>query len=859
MAEGQAEAIQQALAVAEVKPETIGYVEAHGTATNLGDPVEIMALTKAFQTNQRQFCAIGSVKSNIGHPDSASGVTGLIKAVLSLKHKTLYPSLHFSTPNPKIKFENTPFYVSQKVKEWEAQAFPRRAAVNSLGIGGTNAYVILEEAPSVSSVSSLSAPAPADAPVERPVHLLTLSAKTAKALQELAERYHEHLRQHPAQSFTDVCYTANTGRTHFEHRLALVAGTREEAIEQLESFHGLRPADEIASPVKKGYVKRNRAPRIAFLFTGQGSQYVNMGRDLYETQPIFRQTIDRCDEILRPLIQTPLLDILYPSQPEQAELINQTAITQPALFAIEYALAKLWQSWGVEPDVVMGHSVGEYVAACIAGVFSLEDGLRLVAERGRLMQALPQNGTMLAVLAGEPVVVAAIASYASSRSSVRPSQNPVRPSQSSVGGELSIAAINGPENVVISGDRQAIQTIAQTFEMQDIRTKELLVSHAFHSPLMEPMLDSFAQVVSEVRFAPPTLNFISNVTGKLVTNDVVTPAYWVRHVRQPVRFADGMQTLHENGYDVFVEIGPKPLLLGMGRRCLRATPAWRDGYGVWLPSLRPTLSQDNKRRGDWQQMLDTLAELYVRGAKVDWVDFERDHARRRVALPTYAWQRKRDWLETKTITEKKDILDDQNEVLQMDYRQNGHATTHLKTIVQQVQQEVANSLQINPLHLDIDTPMVELGSDSLLFMEVARAIKGTYGVKVGIRQFFEELDTVNALAAYVHQSLPPEWFSSQNGHQASSQPAISLPSTPAHPSLTISNGARGQRTTLATAPPVTAATASHPATLTWQGDSTLERMMSQQIQAMSELMSQNTLFNRTVVGRSSICKAASIK
>ena len=832
-AQGQTEAISKALAVAEVEPETIGYVEAHGTATHLGDMIEMYALKKAFNKTPKQgFCAIGSVKTNIGHADAAAGIAGLIKAALSLEHKVLFPSLHFEQPNPRIKLANSPFYVNTTFSEWEAKPYPRRAAVNSLGIGGTNAHVILEEAP---SVSSLSAPAPADAPRERPVHLLTLSAKTPKALQELAKSYHEHLRQHPTQSFADVCYTANTGRMHFEHRLALVAATREEAYEQLESFG----TAQAASPLKRGDVKKNQAPRIAFLFTGQGSQYVNMGRELYETQPIFRKTVDQCDEILQPYLSKSLINILYGEESG----INQTAITQPALFAIEYALAKLWQSWGVEPDVVMGHSVGEYVAACIAGVFSLEDGLKLVAERGRLMQSLPQNGTMLAVLAAEPVVTAAIASYASSRNSVR--------------AELSIAAINGPENVVISGTRQAVQTIAQTFEMQDIRSKELVVSHAFHSPLMEPMLESFAQVVSEVRFTPPTLNLISNVTGELVTNEVTTPEYWLRHVRQPVRFADGMQTLHDLGYDVFVEIGPKPLLLGMGRRCLRATPhtprlrgaanvgqpASRDGYGVWLPSLRPTLSQDSRKRGEWQQMLDTLAELYVRGANVDWVDFDQDHARHKVVLPTYAWQRKRYWVETQTRTEKQEILDDQNEVLQMDYRQNGHATAHLKTIVQQVQQEVANSLQINPLHLDIDTPLVELGSDSLLFMEVARAIKGTYGVKVGIRQFFEELDTVNALAAYVHQSLPPEWFSSQNGQAASSQPAISLPSAPAHPSLTSSNGARGQTTAqppVPTAPSLTAATVSHPATPAWQGDSTLERMMSQQIQAMSELMSQNT-------------------
>ncbi|MEM7535098.1 MAG: aminotransferase class III-fold pyridoxal phosphate-dependent enzyme [Chloroflexota bacterium] len=841
VAEGQANAIQQAMAVAEVAPETIGYVEAHGTATHLGDPVEIMALTKAFQTKNKKSCAIGSVKTNIGHTDSASGVIGLIKAVLSLKHKTIYPSLHFSTPNPRIKFENTPFYVSQEVKEWAEQPFPRRAAVNSLGIGGTNAHVILEEAPPLA--------APADESTERPCHVLTLSAKTPKALQALAQRYHAHLKGHPTQPLADVCYTANTGRMHFNHRLALVATTREEAYEQLASF------GEAASPmkqdsvkknsVKKNSVKRNRVPRIAFLFTGQGAQYVNMGRELYETEPTFRKTVDQCDEILQPYLSESLIDIMYSDE----DRIHQTAITQPALFTIEYALAQLWQFWGIKPDVVMGHSVGEYVAACLAGVFSLEDGLRLIAERGRLMQALPQDGAMMAVLAAESVVTAAIAPYAD---------------------ELSIAAINGPESVVISGSRQAIQAMAQTFETQNIRTKELVVSHAFHSPLMDPMLERFAQVVREVHLAPPTLKLISNVTGDLATGDlatgdVTTPDYWMRHVRQPVRFVDGMQTLYDAGLEVFVEIGPKPVLLGMGRRCLP------DGYGVWLPTLRPAPSADRGREdnggddkalGDWQQVLDTLAELYVRGAKVDWAALDRAHVRRKVALPTYAWQRERYWIQgVHTKTEEQDSLADQNEGLSMDHRQNGHAAAYLKTIVQQVQNEVAKSLQINPTHLDTDIPLVELGSDSLLFMELARTIKDTYGVEVGIRQLFEELNTVDALAMHIHQSLPPEWFarqdSTQNGHAASPLPSISSLSTPSSFVPVISNGASNGASahttahppaaspsalpsTLPAAPPIDRLSTPHQATTTASdvGDSSLERIMSQQIQAMSQLMTQ---------------------
>lgn len=597
VAEGQADAMDQALAVAQVEPETIGFVEAHGTATTLGDPVEIFALKQAFATDQRQFCAIGSVKSNIGHTDAASGVAGLIKAVLSLKHKTLYPTLHFSTPNPLINFENSPFYVNTETKEWAAQAYPRRAAVNSLGIGGTNAHVILEEAPVI--------PVP-DSPVDASHQLLTLSAKTPEALAALAKRYAAHLTAQPAQSFADLCYTANTRQAHFPQRLALVAASPAEAITQLASF------GQSASPLPDSPFGKSQMSPVAFLFTGQGAQYVEMGRELYETEPIFRQTLDRCDELLRPLLPVSLLEVLYPSQPAHAGLIDQTAYTQPALFALEYALAELWMAWGIQPTIVMGHSVGEVVAACVAGVFSLEDGLKLIAARGRLMQALPATGTMVAVWASAAQVQAAIAPYAET---------------------VSIASINGPTSVVISGERQAIGAIVGSLEAQGVRTKELVVSHAFHSPLMEPMLADFAKVAQAVYFTPPTRTLIANLTGEIATDASATPDYWVQHVRQPVAFAQGMKTLHDAGMEIFLEIGPKPDLLGMGRRCLP------DGYGLWLPSLRP-------QQPAQKQILDSLGALYQQGAQIDWPVLYRHvaHSRQRVKLPAYPFQRQRYWI-----------------------------------------------------------------------------------------------------------------------------------------------------------------------------------------------------------------------
>ncbi|MGQ4807051.1 hypothetical protein NKDENANG_00389 [Candidatus Entotheonellaceae bacterium PAL068K] len=605
---GQTEAITQALRAAAVSPETIGYVEAHGTATRLGDMMEMLALKKAWQTEEKHICAIGSVKTNIGHMDSAAGIAGLIKAVLSLKHKVLYQSLHFSKPNPRIDFDHSPFYVNAALRQWVAQSYPRRAAVNSLGVGGTNAHVILEEAPVLP---------PMQAPAERPTHILTLSAKTAEALQTLRHRYRVHLTQHPQQSFPEVCYTANTGRAHFNHRGALVASSREEAIQQLTD------AEHTRGYLTQSHPEGLKRPHIAFLCTGQGAQYVGMGRALYATQPAFRQTLDRCDEILRQHLDQPLLSVMFGDDQvasSQAHTLSQTAYTQPTLFALAYALAALWKSWGVTPDVLMGHSVGEYVAACVAGVFSLEEGLKLIAARGRLMQALPQDGTMVAVMADEAQVQAAI-----------------RPHNATV----SIAAVNGPQHVVISGRDAAVQTIVERLRADGVKTRQLHVSHAFHSPLMEPMQAEFAQVAGQVTYAEPKVALVSNVTGRLVTHEVTMPDYWVCHIREAVRFADGMATLRAQSVGIFLEIGPKPTLLGMGQQGWEVET--QDSISIststaWLPSLRPG-------RSDWQQMAESLSELYVRGVEVDWAGFDQDYGRRKVVLITYPFQRQRYWVE----------------------------------------------------------------------------------------------------------------------------------------------------------------------------------------------------------------------
>ena len=527
-----------------------------------------------------------------------------------LNHRLLVPSLHYKRPNPEIDFANSPFYVNTEMAEWKGGPYPRRAGVSAFGMGGTNAHVVLEEPPEVKRQQPEN---------ERPYHLLALSAKTAKALHELARRYVQHFEEQPEQPLVDVCFTANAGRSHFEHRLTVAGETSAQVQEKLGAFlRGEQPAG-----VLKGEAKATR--RIAFLFTGQGSQSVGMGRDLYERQPTFRKTLDRCDALLRGHLEKPLLSVLYPQSDEESPL-NETAYTQPALFALEYALCELWRSWGVEPSVVMGHSVGEYVAACVAGVLTFEDGLKLIAERGRLIQMLAKNGEMAAIFADEMRVRAAIARFRET---------------------VSIAAVNGPQNTVISGSRESIERILKELEAEGIIAQRLTVSHAFHSPLMEPILDAFEQAARKVNYSSPRIGLISNITGNPATEgEVGDAAYWRRHMRAPVQFHRSLQALGQQEDTIFVELGPHPVLLGMGAQCLPNSKA------VWLPSLR-------RGRSDWLQMLESLGELYVRGVEVDWEGFDEVYGRRRLPLPAYPFERKRYWIERSQTRNTKAALPSQ--------------------------------------------------------------------------------------------------------------------------------------------------------------------------------------------------------
>ncbi|QSJ14567.1 SDR family NAD(P)-dependent oxidoreductase [Nostoc sp. UHCC 0702] len=591
--EGQAKVIAEALAVSGVHPETVSYVETHGTATVLGDPIEIAALNKSFSLNtqKKNFCAIGSVKTSIGHLDTAAGVAGFIKTVLALKNQQIPPSLNFVSPNPQIDFANSPFYVNNQLREWYSQEHPRRAGVSSFGIGGTNAHVVLEEAPNIVTSG-----------ISRQWQLLPLSAKTNSALEVATKNLANYFKQHPDVNLADVAYTLSTGRRSFEHRHIVVCQSIEDAVQVLDI------QQFTSSPISEH-------PSVVFMFPGQGSQYVNMGRELYETEVIFREQVDNCCELLKPYLGLDLRQILYPTTAatsEATQQLIQTAITQPALFVIEYALAKLWMAWGVKPQAMIGHSIGEYVAACLADVFTLEDALGLVAMRGKLMQQLP-SGAMLAVFLPE--------------AEIKPLLNE----------NLSLAANNAPNLCVVSGTHAAIDALHQQLTAKDVECSNLHTSHAFHSVMMNPIIEEFQEYLDKISLKTPQIPFISNVTGTWITTAQATDShYWGQHLQQTVRFADGIAELGNKPEQIFLEVGPGKVLSNLVKQL--------EVSQTIVSSLR----HPQEQQSDVAFLLNTLGKLWQSGVEINWSEFYNSQRRYRVPLPTYPFERQRFWIEPQT-------------------------------------------------------------------------------------------------------------------------------------------------------------------------------------------------------------------
>ncbi len=594
---GQSDAIGEALGMAGIEAGSVSYVEAHGTGTVLGDPIEMSALTQAFRvdTQARNFCAIGSVKTNIGHLDTAAGVAGLIKTTLALENRLIPPSLHFSEPNSQIDFQNSPFYVNAQLSEWKSPGGPRRAGVSSFGIGGTNAHVIVEEAPSFDNREDSSSP-----------QLLLLSAKTPAALRSAAANLAHNLKQHPELRLADIAYTLQVGRQSFGHRMALVCSNLEAAIRLLEA----QSEDQVqTSPIDK------QDRRVAFMFPGQGSQHVNMAAGLYEIEPSFREAVDYCSELLKAHLGFDLRRLLTPREHEVEETerqLAQTSVTQPALFVIEYALAKMWMNWGIHPDFMIGHSIGEYVAACLSGVFSLEDALALVAARGRLMQKLA-GGVMLSVPLPEKDLVPLL------------------------NGRLSVAAVNDTSSCVVSGEREAADNLERELNTQGLYCQRLHTSHAFHSSMMEPILEEFADLFKTVKLSAPAIPFISNLTGTWITAEQVSDAnYWTQHLRRTVRFASGMSELLKIEDVILLEVGPGQTLTALAKRQIP---------GAVKPLTFATLQRRHERRSSIENVLDTLGKLWLNGTQMNWFQFNSGRRRRRVPLPSYPFQRKSYWIE----------------------------------------------------------------------------------------------------------------------------------------------------------------------------------------------------------------------
>ncbi|MBE8968471.1 acyltransferase domain-containing protein [Nostocales cyanobacterium LEGE 12452] len=790
--------LRQVYQDAGILPSSVQYVEAQGTGTLLGDAIELKALSTVLGENRPagNKCRVGSVKTNIGHLEAASGIAALIKVALSLRYGKIPPNLHFQQPNPNVALDKLPLQVQQTLEAWPLH-HPCIAGVSAFGFAGTNAHIIMEAAPP-KVVESCE--------IDRPLHVLTLSAKTETALRSLAQRYHEFLVNHPDVSIADVCFSANTGRTSFNHRLAVTGDSTAQFVGRLEAFALSGQSAGLVS----GLVKPKKVPKIGFLFTGLIYDKLELDRQLYEQEPVFRQVIDRCNAIAQPLLGKSLLDVLYISAAQETAIDRIDNCT--ALFALQIALCELWKSWGIKPTVVMGASLGECAAACVAGILSLEDALKEAISLEQHVTSQSQKGTITLVFADEQRVAAAIQPYA---------------------GKVFIGVFAGPM-LTISGEQQAVDAVIAVLKAEGIKTIQPSVSYPYHSPLMELMEIDFA-------LSSPQIPIISGVTGQLSGDSMTNIEYWRTMLQKPVRFSTGMQTMLQQGVTVFVEIGPKPNLLSMGIRCLP------EGVGVWLPSLRPGQS-------NWQQLLSSLAQLYVLGAPVNWSGFDHDYPRDRLRLPTYPFERQHYWFSSSRSSQPSDLSllphhslisnllnrqDSVEQIIQLLAQTESFSllevqllpkiittlvrhhqetvfstdehelsltsqTTNIEIPIPEIiapksnielrrlqlatspeeQQQllekylieqIAKVLGLAPLQLDVEQLLNTLGLDSLMLIQLVNRIKKDFAVELSIEALFEDMSLIDLVRQLQTQITSFKNASSSSSMMMGSKSSVALP------------------------------------------------------------------------------------
>ncbi|HBW52247.1 MAG TPA: non-ribosomal peptide synthetase [Herpetosiphon sp.] len=678
---GQAQqaVIRQALAKAQIQPDQLSYIEAHGTGTPLGDPIEVAAL-QAVLGERQQPCLLGSLKSNLGHLEAAAGIAGLIKLVLAFQQQIIPAQANFKQRNPQIELGSA-LEIATTPQPW--YSFGSYAGISSFGFGGTNAHVILGAAP----IQPKRLPQPSPAPIQ----LLALQANSETALRQLTERYQAYLAQTEV-NLADICWSAYHQRATMRHRLIVSATDKIQMLERLQHAWQAQATGSI-------YAEQPQpAPRIAFVCSGQGSQYVGMAQTLYQTQPLVRQILDQANSILNEYLAIPLLDVLY--QPDHGALLRDTRYTQPAIFVVSYALGQLWRSWGIEPVALLGHSIGEYSAAVLAGVWSFEQGLRLVAQRAQLMHGLPEHGAMLAIRSPLESIEPLLAQH-----------------------QLDLAAINGPNAVVVAGSVAAISQCAVELNQLNITNKLLDVSHGFHSRLMQPMLADFQQVLSAYPAMAPQIRLIANLDGSW-HEQAPSAEYWVEHTRQPVQFYRGLQSLVASGVSHMLELGGHSTLIDLGRQA--GLPNL-----TWLASLR-------RQQADWETLYHAAATLLAHGCQLNWAAMNPDYQPQAVLLPTYAFDRQRYWFTEGTGMNQASAQPTP-----------ASASSRHSTILAELRSLTANLLHVKPEQINIHSSFVEMGADSLVMIDAGRAIESRYNVHITMRQLFEDLASLDALARFL--------------------------------------------------------------------------------------------------------------